>query len=117
MNELLQFEQSTSFGEQIDDDRIRFPNGLAADDRHAFVEATVSVYWVIDRQVVAFTDDVVVETVGRGSMNQPGAGIEGDMVAEISGTRTVLKRMRESECSSSASFSRSDDLFASRPYR
>ena len=54
----------------------------AADHRRRLQEAPVVVHRIVRRQVVAQADDVVVQTVRRRGVDQPGAGVQRHVLAE-----------------------------------
>ncbi len=77
----------------FEDERARFVQLHAADERRIRQEAPVVPDRIRDRQVVELADREVLETVARRGVHGAGAGFERDVLAENDRHLPILERM------------------------
>jgi hypothetical protein len=98
VRDLAAREQRADLGQLLDDDRIGLPDEHAAEEWQARGKHAVALHRGQDFVVVhavLLAGVVVLQAIGRRAMDDAGAGVERDVVAQIHGRGAIVEGMAE----------------------
>src|SRR5262252_6069867 len=104
-------EQRAGIADRVNDLRIRVPDQLAAEERQARRVTAVALHRIEDvivAQTVAPARLEVLDAIGRRAVDDAGAGVEGNVLAEIDGCEAFVERVTKGDVLERLSLGRRD---------